>query len=40
VRWVELFALKNGGAVALDENAARELAVALAISNRDSQTGK
>jgi quercetin dioxygenase-like cupin family protein len=40
VRWVEFFALKSGGAVALDENAARELALALAISNRDSQTGK
>ena len=30
VRWVELFALKTGGAVALDEKAARELALALA----------
>lgn len=40
VRWVEFFTLKSTGAVALDETAARELAVALAISNRDSQTGK
>lgn len=29
-RWIELFALKSGGAVALDETAARELAIALA----------
>jgi hypothetical protein len=30
VRWVELFALKTGGAVALDEKEARELALAFA----------
>ena len=30
VRWVELFALKAGGAVALDENAARAIAMAFA----------
>lgn len=29
-RWVELFALKSAGAVAMDENAARALALALA----------
>ena len=40
VRWVELFALKSAGAVALDENAARELAVALAISSPGRHTGK
>jgi len=30
VRWIELFALKGTGAVAMDENAAQALAVALA----------
>jgi hypothetical protein len=40
VRWVEFFALKSAGAVAMDENAAREVALALAISNREPQTGK
>jgi hypothetical protein len=30
VRWVEFFALKTGSAVALDEHAARELALAFA----------
>jgi quercetin dioxygenase-like cupin family protein len=30
VRWIELFALKSGGAVAMDENAARELAMMFA----------
>jgi hypothetical protein len=30
VRWVELFALKTGSAVAMDEAAARALAVAMA----------
>jgi len=30
VRWVELFALKTGSAVALDENTARALALAFA----------
>ena len=30
----------HAGAVALDEKAARELAVALAISTRDRQTGR
>lgn len=39
VRWVELFALKSAGAVALDGNAARDLAVALAIASRDGHTG-
>ena len=29
VRWIELFALKTGNAVALDEKSARELALAL-----------
>lgn len=29
VRWIELFALKTGNGVALDESAARELALAL-----------
>jgi quercetin dioxygenase-like cupin family protein len=32
VRWIELFALKSGGAVAMDESAARELAIALGSS--------
>src|SRR5437773_12502708 len=30
IRWVELFALKSAGAVAMDENAARAFALALA----------
>jgi quercetin dioxygenase-like cupin family protein len=30
VRWIELFALKSGGAVAMDETAARELAMMFA----------
>jgi len=30
VRWIEMFALKGSGAVAMDEKAARELALALA----------
>ena len=29
-RWIELFALKSGGAVAIDETSARALAIALA----------
>ena len=29
-RWIEWFALKSGGAVAIDETSARELAIALA----------
>jgi quercetin dioxygenase-like cupin family protein len=33
VRWVELFALKTGNAVALDEDAGRELALALAAAS-------
>jgi hypothetical protein len=40
VRWVEMFALKSAGAVAVDENAARELAAALALSTREGQTRK
>ena len=39
-RWVELFALKTGSGVAIDENAARELAVALARSNVEAQRPK
>jgi hypothetical protein len=30
VRWIELFALKTGNAVALDEKSARELAMVFA----------
>jgi hypothetical protein len=30
VRWIELFALKSGGAVAIDEATARELAMLFA----------
>jgi len=30
VRWIEMFALKSGSGVAMDENAARALAIALA----------
>ena len=30
VRWIELFALKTGNGVAMDESAARELAIAFA----------
>lgn len=33
VRWIELFALKSGGAVAMDETAARELARAFALGS-------
>ena len=33
VRWIELFALKPGNGVAMDESAGRELALALASSN-------
>jgi quercetin dioxygenase-like cupin family protein len=40
VRWIEVFALKSGGAVAMDEHAARELAVALAMSHVEGHTGK
>ncbi len=29
VRWIEMFALKSGGAVAMDEAAAREMAMAF-----------
>jgi hypothetical protein len=31
VRWIEMFALKSGGAVAMDEITARELAMAFGL---------
>src|SRR5215208_3889643 len=34
VRWIEMFALKSGGGVAMDESAGRALAVALAGKGR------
>jgi quercetin dioxygenase-like cupin family protein len=40
VRWVELFALKTGNAVAIDEGAARLLVTALARSDGDAQRRK
>ena len=38
VRWIELFALKPGNGVAMDESAGRELAFAFASSKAEGQT--
>jgi quercetin dioxygenase-like cupin family protein len=40
VRWIELFALKTGNGVAMDESAGRELALALASSKVEGRRSK
>ena len=40
VRWIELFALKTGNGVALDESAGRALALALATSKVEPRRSK